>query len=215
MMKLFFYLLMMASTAAALHPQNGTNKNEEHLTSGCGSDADCESYETCVYVNSGWSQCIACDDSFQYSCEYWSEDTLVAAEKACQMNCPGTQCSESAPCYGSNVTCVSKSDDTWAQCVDCDPDTFQNDCVGWDTPMREAAVEECQVNCLNTMCTPTTNATSSGMPCVDGFTCVVQADSNWAQCVDCDDTASFMSDCYSWTEKFKTAAEEACGLTCP
>lgn len=42
-----------------------------------------------------------------------------------------------------------------------------------------AAVEACDMNCLNTMCT----MDDSGMPCVDPYQCVEQADGNWAQCV--------------------------------
>lgn len=161
------------------------------------------------------------------------------------MNCPGTKCDDIvAPCYGV-TSCVHTADGesicvvlddryffgcrislmcswylspfacppgTWSQCVDCSSPSFQNSCVVWDTDMRSAAVEYCEVNCLNTRCS--TDATT-GMPCVDGYTCVVQADNNWSQCIDCSDTSQFKTDCFSWTTSFKKAAEETCGLTCP
>lgn len=74
---------------------------------------------------------------------------------------------------------MTATDDSWSQCVDCDQPDFQNTCVVWSTPLRASAVHVCDENCLNTMCT----VDDSGMECVDGYTCVVQADGGWSQCI--------------------------------
>ena len=97
-----------------------------------------------------------------------------------QENCPSVRCDDTTmPCWGANVDCVAKPDNSWAQCIDCTPSAFQQDCVKWDTQLRSAAVQDCQVNCLNTMCT----VDASGMQCVDDYTCVSQSDGAWSQCI--------------------------------
>ena len=97
-----------------------------------------------------------------------------------QENCPSVRCDDATmPCWGANVDCVAKPDNSWAQCIDCTPSTFQQDCVKWDTQLRSAAVQDCQVNCLNTMCT----VDASGMQCVNDYTCVSQSDGAWSQCI--------------------------------
>ena len=49
----------------------------------------------------------------------------------------------------------------------------------WFEDFRAVAVETCNMNnCLNCVCTPD----DSGMPCINGFTCVVQ-DEFWSQCI--------------------------------
>mmetsp|Transcript_32022 Transcript_32022/g.37626 ORF Transcript_32022/g.37626 Transcript_32022/m.37626 type:complete len:204 (-) Transcript_32022:127-738(-) len=182
-----------------------------HGEENCANNAtECESYEICVYVSPTWSQCVDCSN-FVYSCPYYDNATLSAASEACQMNCPAFPCTNySNTCYGDDV-CVEKTDGTWSQCVDCSNPDFQNDCVYYDTSLRSAAVETCQMNCLNTQCT----SDDSGMQCLGDYTCVEQSDGNWGQCVDCKDPSVFQTDCYSWSEEFKASAEAACGLTCP
>ena len=133
----------------------------------------------CARSNSStWSQCVDCTN-FDNSCEYWDADVLAAASEACQENCPTMRCDNvTAPCYGGDV-CVTATDGSWAQCVDCDQPDFQDTCVVWSTSLRAAAVHVCDENCLNTRCT----VDDSGMECVGGFTCVVQADGGWSQCI--------------------------------
>ena len=179
-------------------------------TDPCTGDSDCDGSEICVDVNANWAQCVDCTN-FEYACPFWDADLLAAASEACVMNCPGVQCTDDLPCYGSKVDCVPKADNTWSQCVDCHTSQFEEDCQKLDTDMRAAAVLDCGKNCPNTMCT----ADDSGMQCVDDYTCVIQADGGWSQCIDCTDKSQFKTDCSSWSETFQEAAEAACGYNCP
>jgi hypothetical protein len=201
--------MMLLNVLLALASVRGTEIKLLNDTEPCSNSTDCESYEICVYVSPYWSQCVDCSN-FKYSCPYYDNATLAAAGAACEMNCPAFPCDSTNLCYGDDE-CVEKTDGTWSQCVDCVNPQFQQDCVYYDTSLRTAAVETCDLNCLNTLCT----TDDSGMPCVDDYTCVEQSDGNWAQCVDCNDPDTFETDCYSWSEEFKASAEAACGLTCP
>ena len=112
-----FILALASLSIAAAEPNTVRGAITEAVAqkivtnSSCASDSDCASYEQCVYVNDGWSQCIACDSSFQYSCPYWDQDTLHAAEKACDMNCPGTRCDNVSYYYDHASYCHTQSND--------------------------------------------------------------------------------------------------------
>ena len=72
-----------------------------------------------------------------------------------------------------------------------------------------------EVSLLSPYSVHSTTEGGEANPCIGDYTCVAQADNNWSQCIDCSDTSQFQTDCFSWTEAFKAAAEAACDLTCP
>mmetsp|Transcript_62248 Transcript_62248/g.124779 ORF Transcript_62248/g.124779 Transcript_62248/m.124779 type:complete len:215 (-) Transcript_62248:47-691(-) len=201
------FLALAAVSADLATPKNETKVGDGNV---CTTAADCESFELCVEISPTYSQCVDCTN-YQFECGYWDTDTLQAMSQACDMNCASAKCDNTtAPCYGGD-TCVTEEDGSWSQCVDCTTSVFQADCVKWDSDLRQAAVESCEVNCLNVQCT----ADASGMECLAPYQCVTQADQNWSQCVDCTNTDEFDYNCYSWTNSFKVAAEAACDMQCP
>lgn len=210
-----FFRIAAVTVALALHASAAALEADKVVQidlgqDPCVTDANCTGSSICVDVSPTWSQCVDCSN-FENSCPYWDAALLAAASEACQENCPTVRCdNKTAPCYGDDV-CVEQTDDAWSQCVDCSQPDWQNDCVHWATTLRAAAVHVCGENCLNCRCT----VDDIGMECVDGFTCVVQDDGGWSQCVDCGDEKQFQTDCqYSWTDEFTVAAEAACDLTC-
>uniref|UniRef100_A0A7S0A998 Uncharacterized protein n=1 Tax=Pyrodinium bahamense TaxID=73915 RepID=A0A7S0A998_9DINO len=186
---------------------------------------------TCVTKEDGtWSQCIDCSEaSFPYACEYWDNDLRRAAVKACGLPCEAAppklykdegHCSAtSAPCI-SGLTCVTKGDGTWSQCIDCSSAQFPYDCEWWDNELRAAAVEACSMPCdakpvvIKTLKQDQGPCHASAAKCDSGLTCVTQADGYWSQCIDCAST-SFPYACGYWSPQLLSAAEAACSAACP
>mmetsp|Transcript_59433 Transcript_59433/g.106831 ORF Transcript_59433/g.106831 Transcript_59433/m.106831 type:complete len:122 (-) Transcript_59433:242-607(-) len=104
------------------------------------------------------------------------------------------------------TVCVSKSDDSWSQCVPLTQDEFEEACVKWEDDFRLAAIRASGFNCPNSRC-------YSQDWCTRGYRCALQDDGKWGQCISCHDE-SFQLNCYSWTASFIPAAEDACYRQC-
>lgn len=179
----------------------------------------CKSPRTCVVQGDGnWAQCIDCNATvFNKECHYWGADLKIAAEKVCAETCgtvPTTIPPESTctPACASPRTCVVQADGNWAQCVDCDAAVFNKECHYWGGAFKAAAEEECAETCGAVPTTLPPEGTCTP-PCSSPRTCVVQADGNWAQCIDCNATV-FNKECHYWGADLKAAAEEECAEKC-
>jgi len=117
----------------------------------CTTDEDCSSGNTttCVTQSDGlYAQCIDCsEESFDTECIYWSDALLLAAQDSCDLICP-TRCpnhtDEECP---SGEVCAVEASGYYEQCVDCDEDSFQNECISWSDDMKAAAEAKCGLQC--------------------------------------------------------------------
>jgi len=173
----------------------------------CENSSSCADNRTCVFkADRSWSQCVPLDyDTFQKECKYWDRRLRDAAIKEIGMNCSTVQCEYDQDCPMSTV-CVSKPDDSWAQCVPLTKKEFQESCVKWEDDFRLAAIGATGFNCPNSRC-------YSQDWCVRGARCALQTDGTWGQCISCHDD-SFQTNCYSWKATFISAAEKACHRKC-
>jgi len=172
-----------------------------------GLDSECPSDEVCVVQDDdgAFSDCINCAN-FTNQCQFWTSQFLVAAEAKCgEPKCPG-KCPEGsdAECPTGEV-CVAQSNSNYNDCIDCTD--FANECFYWTPSFLSAAEAKCGATCAG-RCPDHTDA-----ECPSGSICVVQADGNFDQCVDCTAT-TFQSTCKYWSEGILTAAEAACGEQC-
>lgn len=55
-------------------------------------------------------------------------------------------CTDDSSC-AQGLVCVSKEDNTWAQCIDCRAGAFQDDCVSWDQGLLWPAETACGLTC--------------------------------------------------------------------
>jgi len=130
-----------------------------------------------------------------------AEETAVA-EKPVVV--PG-ECNDDTPCSAGRM-CVTKLDNSWAQCLPTTRKEFQAECSSWDKDMRIAATAKL------TQC-DTAKCESSAM-CSAGWTCVPKADNSWAQCVP-QNGKLFRRMCVHWNDAFRLSAIKAIGLNCP
>jgi len=189
----------------------------------CCVDEDCDGETVCAIQSDGnFAQCIDCSEpNFDNSCGFWTSDILTAAESKCGETCPPSatkkddlDCNADADCDGDDV-CVIQSDGFYAQCISCEPTSFENSCGFWTDDITAAAEAKCQLTCGDDV-----PCTDKGLDCCvdedcDGETvCAIQSDGNFAQCIDCSEP-NFDNSCGFWTSDILTAAESKCGETCP
>mgnify|MGYP001380564994 CR=1 FL=1 len=116
--------------------------------------------------------------------------------------CPGGQDSECP----SDESCIYA--DSADACVDCSSQSdFDEKCQYMSDDWIISAQDKCGLDCT-TRC-----PTHSDSDCADGLICVVQSDGYFDQCVDCTKD-SFEEECKFWSDDIRSAAEEACDLTC-
>lgn len=116
----------------------------------------------------------------------------------------------------SPLSCVTKPDGTWSQCVDCTSVMgFQKDCIEMNAEMRQAAVAECGRTCPFTTPRPLhsgCNDSEVGSECPKPLKCVTTADGTWSQCVDC--SSRFYQECQKLKDPVRLAAVNTCRRTC-
>merc|ERR1712046_401180 len=109
----------------------------------------------CVTQSDGYyAQCINCNETdFLNECVFWSSDMRTAAEEVCDLSCYNTTAcvAENMQCGGNGwegsttccdeMDCVAQSDGYWAQCIDCNEEEFQDQCVFWSSELLAAAEE--------------------------------------------------------------------------
>jgi len=129
--------------------------------------------------------------------------------KDCHDDVPGKECP-------GGLTCVSKPDRTWSQCVDCSSAAgFGKDCIMMGAEMREVATAACGRSCPYTTPKPiASGCASAGADACSGEheKCVTTADGTWSQCVDC--SSQFYKDCQMFDSPVRLAAVLACKRTC-
>ena len=188
-------------------------------------DDVCTGTQSCVFDDS-WDECLNCadDDSFQSACLGWADDFVLAAQTTCATTCEGRcPAHTDEECDGERV-CVTCCEESYDQCVSCDADTYQQECMYWSDEMRDAAAAACSLNCtasdleaFPTIVAPDADdsklACTTDDDCEGTLSCVTQADGYYAQCVDCGE-ASFDSECAYWSGAIVLAAEATCTLNC-
>lgn len=194
----------------------------------CCDDNDCDGDgNVCVTSTDGYyAQCVDCTDTveFQNDCSFWSADILATAEAECDLTCGDdvecdatvVDCCTDDDCSGS-LSCAVQSDNTYAQCINCDADDFQNSCTFWSDDLLTAAESTCNETCGSSgddsVCDTSKLACCTDDDCSGSLTCVVQSDNTYAQCISCDET-DFQNSCTFWSDDLLTAAESTCGETC-
>lgn len=151
------HFLLSALFAVAALGAGGTSE-------GCGANATCTLGLTCVAkIDGSSSSCIECsEEHFSQSCASWDDDFRQAAMEQCGVACAAAAAPEesddlvsqavgecddvSRRCQGG-LTCVTKDDQSYSQCVDCSPSKFPYACGYWDNELRWAAVKKCGLNC--------------------------------------------------------------------
>lgn len=201
----------------------------KHCTGRCPghNDTECDKPESCVVEDDGnYAQCIDCTNatSFNEKCIYWSPNIRSAAETKCSLNCslappspspgpgPTGKCHNNTEC-SAPAQCIEEEDHNWAQCIDCTNETtYAHDCKFWSDNIRAAANAKCGLKC---------EADAGGychgddLTCPKPQSCVIQADGNYAECIDCTDEKSFDAACKFWSDQIRAAAEKQCGFKCP
>ena len=175
----------------------------------CKTDSDCTDGTDphCVVESEFYSACVDCDpSSFSTQCQFMSASFLNASEKTCSQTCEG-RCPG-----GSDSECPSDESCIYADgadaCVDCSSQSaFDEKCQYMSDDWIISAQDKCGLDCT-TRC-----PTHSDSDCADGLICVVQSDGYFDQCIDCTKD-SFEEECKFWSDDIRSAAEEACGLTC-
>ena len=150
----------------------------------CDNSSACADNRTCVFKpDRSWSQCVPLDDgTFQKECRYWDRGLRDEAIIATGIRCNSVQCEYDQDCPLSTV-CVSKPDDSWAQCVPLTKKEFQTACVKWEDDFRLAGIRATGFNCPNSRC-------YSQDWCVRGARCALQSDGKWGQCISCHDDST-------------------------
>mmetsp|Transcript_171196 Transcript_171196/g.548819 ORF Transcript_171196/g.548819 Transcript_171196/m.548819 type:complete len:112 (+) Transcript_171196:122-457(+) len=82
----------------------------------------------------------------------WHVNLTASAEETCGRLCLGErngQCVSIGcnPDPSKHLRCVGSSA-TWSQCVDCSPDSFQQDCGYWAEALLGAAQAACSTSCI-------------------------------------------------------------------
>jgi len=115
-------------------------------------------------------------------------------------------CKTSADCPGS-LSCVIESAN-YSQCVDCTAASFATQCSYMSETFLPKAEAVCGIDRCPGRC-PHHNDTEC-----DVGVCVVEADHNWAQCIDCTNATAYQEQCIYWSADIRTAADARCGLNC-
>merc|ERR1711998_338730 len=138
------------------------------------------------------------------------DSLLTAAEAKCGLTCPPSAekpqdlaCNADADCDGDDV-CVVESDGFFAQCVSCDATSFENSCGYWTDDIKTAAEAKCQLTCGDDVpCSDKGLDCCEDSDCAGATVCAIQADGNFAQCIDCDET-QFDNSCSFWSDSLLT-----------
>jgi hypothetical protein len=101
--------------------------------------------------------CVDCSSqqAFDAKCAFMADDWVIAAQDKCGLSCTGRCPTHSdSDCNGggggdnsTDLVCVVQTDGYFDQCVDCTPDSFEEECKYWSTEIRSAAEIKCGLTC--------------------------------------------------------------------
>lgn len=115
----------------------------------CSSESGNGNETTCVMTYESGDACVDCSSqaAFDAKCQYMADDWVVAAQASCGLDCTMRCPTHSDADCANGTVCVVQADGYYDQCIDCDADSFEQECRYWSDEIRSAAEEKCGLVC--------------------------------------------------------------------